>query len=403
MQPVYHAPQQGGVRPIYPARRGISPYVIVLLAFGAFGLACLIMVVAAAMMIVGNVYSSGNILPGVTISGNGIASVNVGGMSPDKAAAALQGALSQHTITLRDGSREWSLSSADLGISIDGSATAAKAAQVGHDAGITEGIRVMLEGRQIAPIYTVDLMQAQNALTIMTASTNIAPKYGNPPTSGRALDMGATLDTLRSSVETVLAGGALDLVMYNIAPPPQTTYVVQPGEELALIAKKFNVSMSDIVAMNNISNADFIYPGETLLIPAAGIWNPTEADAPPAPLAQGKAIVVDVKAQRIYAYENGHLAHSALMSSGTVGHDTVQGDYHIYVKYQTTRMTGPGYDLPDVPWTMYFYQGYGIHGAYWHNAFGRPMSHGCVNLSIEEAKWFYDFAPIGTLVRVIPG
>jgi len=390
------------MQPIYPSRRGISPYVIVLLAFAAFGLACLIMLVAAVTMIYGNVYSSGNILPGVKIGGNGIAPVDVGGMSTDKAAGVLQNALTPQTVTLRDGTRQWNLNSADLGISIDGAATAARAAQAGHDAGIAGGLRVMLSGRQVAPVFAVDLMKAQSALTSLSASTNVAPKYGNPPTSGRALDMGATLDGLRSNAESVLRAGALDLMMYNIAPPPQTSYVVQQGEELALIAKKFNVSMSDIVAMNNISDADFIYPGQTLLIPAAGIWNPTEADAPPAPVAQGKGIVVDVKAQRIYAYENGHLVHSALMSSGTAGHDTVQGDYHIYVKYQTTRMTGPGYDLPDVPWTMYFYQGYGIHGAYWHNSFGRPMSHGCVNLSIDEAKWFYDFASVGTLVRLIP-
>lgn len=47
-------------------------------------------------------------------------------------------------------------------------------------------------------------------------------------------------------------------------------------------------------------------------------------------------------------------------------------------------MTGPGYDLPNVPYTMYFYQGYGLHGTYWHNNFGTPMSHGCVNMPTPE-------------------
>ncbi len=112
--------------------------------------------------------------------------------------------------------------------------------------------------------------------------------------------------------------------------------------------------------------------------------------------------MVSLLNQRIYAYQDGHLVHSTLMSSGKAGNETVQGDYHIYVKYVTTRMTGPDYDIPDVPWTMYFYKGYGIHGAYWHNDFGRTMSHGCVNLETSEAKWFYDFAPVGTLVRVLP-
>ena len=67
------------------------------------------------------------------------------------------------------------------------------------------------------------------------------------------------------------------------------------------------------------------------------------------------------------------------------------------------RMTGgtPGvdyYDLPNVPYSMFFYQGYAIHGTYWHTNFGHPMSHGCVNLPTAEAKWFYEWAPVGTPV-----
>lgn len=51
---------------------------------------------------------------------------------------------------------------------------------------------------------------------------------------------------------------------------------------------------------------------------------------------------------------------------------------------------------------MYFYQGYAIHGTYWHHNFGQPMSHGCVNLTIEDAKWFYDWAEVGTTVITHP-
>jgi lipoprotein-anchoring transpeptidase ErfK/SrfK len=63
-------------------------------------------------------------------------------------------------------------------------------------------------------------------------------------------------------------------------------------------------------------------------------------------------------------------------------------------------MVGPGYDLPGVPWVMYFYSGYAIHGAYWHNNFGAPMSHGCVNMTPGEAQILYNWAPIGTEVYV---
>jgi lipoprotein-anchoring transpeptidase ErfK/SrfK len=47
---------------------------------------------------------------------------------------------------------------------------------------------------------------------------------------------------------------------------------------------------------------------------------------------------------------------------------------------------------------MFFYRGYSLHGTYWHSNFGTPMSHGCVNLSIADAKWLYEWAPMGTKV-----
>jgi len=63
---------------------------------------------------------------------------------------------------------------------------------------------------------------------------------------------------------------------------------------------------------------------------------------------------------------------------------------------------GPGYYLPSVPFTMYFYQGYAIHGTYWHDNFGTRMSHGCVNLQTHDAEWLFEFASVGTIVNVHP-
>ena len=61
-------------------------------------------------------------------------------------------------------------------------------------------------------------------------------------------------------------------------------------------------------------------------------------------------------------------------------------------------MSGPGYSVPNVPHTMFFFRGYSIHGTYWHNNFGTPMSHGCVNLNLTDAKWLYEWTPMGTKV-----
>ena len=60
------------------------------------------------------------------------------------------------------------------------------------------------------------------------------------------------------------------------------------------------------------------------------------------------------------------------------------------------------YNVPDVPDVMYFdNDGNALHGAYWHNNFGTPMSHGCVNLPLDVAHWMYEWAPIGTPVTVV--
>ncbi len=116
----------------------------------------------------------------------------------------------------------------------------------------------------------------------------------------------------------------------------------------------------------------------------------------------GQQIVVVLSEQKTYAYEDGVLLKEFLVSTGVAAYPTVLGTYAIYIKLDSTRMTGPDYDLANVPWTMYFYQGYGFHGTYWHNNFGTPMSHGCVNMRIENADWLYHWASVGTSVLVLP-
>jgi hypothetical protein len=115
---------------------------------------------------------------------------------------------------------------------------------------------------------------------------------------------------------------------------------------------------------------------------------------------EGRWIDVDLGDQTLTAYEGSDPVMRFLVSTGTVAHPTVTGQFRIWVKLESTRMKGPGYDLKDVPYTMYFYEGYGLHGAYWHNNFGTPMSHGCVNLSPSDSAWLFNFASVGTLVNI---
>ncbi|MDP1715476.1 MAG: L,D-transpeptidase family protein [Anaerolineales bacterium] len=111
-------------------------------------------------------------------------------------------------------------------------------------------------------------------------------------------------------------------------------------------------------------------------------------------------IDVDLSQQRVYAYEGDTLMNSFLVSTGTWQTPTVTGKYKVWIKVRSQAMSGPGYYLPDVPYVMFFYKGYGFHGTYWHNNFGTPMSHGCVNLTIPDAEWLYNFSSVGTVVNV---
>lgn len=125
----------------------------------------------------------------------------------------------------------------------------------------------------------------------------------------------------------------------------------------------------------------------------------TSHDQNPGDIA-GRWIDVNLNQQMVHAFEGTTIVNSFTVSTGTSLHPTVTGQYNIYVKYRSGSMTGPGYYLPNVPYIMYFYKGYGLHGTYWHNNFGTPMSHGCVNLRTEDAAWLFHWASVGTLVNI---
>lgn len=121
----------------------------------------------------------------------------------------------------------------------------------------------------------------------------------------------------------------------------------------------------------------------------------------PAGIGNGEHWVeVNLTNQTAAAYEGEQLVRSFVVSTGTWLTPTVTGQFKIYVKYRAADMTGPGYYLPDVPYVMYFFEDYGLHGTYWHNNFGTPMSHGCVNFTIDDSAWLFDFASVGTVVYV---
>ncbi|MDW8059549.1 MAG: L,D-transpeptidase [Thermomicrobium sp.] len=159
-----------------------------------------------------------------------------------------------------------------------------------------------------------------------------------------------------------------------------------------------------------IATAPVLLPGDvptydSALFPAV----PSLVRTPPpgAPVREPKWIEVDLSDQVLRAWEFDRVVFASLVSTGLPQYPTPSGTFRVYRKLLFERMRGgtPGidyYDLPNVPHTMYFYLGYALHGAYWHNNFGHPMSHGCVNLPLDAAAWLYEWTPLGTVVWIHP-
>lgn len=196
-------------------------------------------------------------------------------------------------------------------------------------------------------------------------------------------------------VEAVAPGAAY-------APKPAVAddiYVVQAGDTLAEIAARHQTTVQSLLIANGLPNPNFVWVGRQLRVRAN--TQPESSLSLVAAPADGKRwIEVDLTNQTLTAWQGDVPVMFTAISSGRAGTPTVTGRFTIGTRYKAQRMTGPGYDLPNVPWVMYFYQGYAIHGAYWHNNFGVPMSHGCINMRTNEAEMLYNWAPDGTEVYV---
>ena len=158
---------------------------------------------------------------------------------------------------------------------------------------------------------------------------------------------------------------------------------------------------------------DELPPTATYWVPAQDIRRIPRAEiAPIRPFAGDKRIEVDLSKQQVDCFENDALVFSCRCASGaafTMDDGTIadfgtpRGEHYVLLKQASRHMVGedeesPDYfDLPGVPWDTFFdLEGRAIHGTYWHNDYGVPRSHGCVNVSIDDARWVYRWThPVG--------
>ncbi len=126
-------------------------------------------------------------------------------------------------------------------------------------------------------------------------------------------------------------------------------------------------------------------------------------DDPQGFAASGKKwIDVSIRKQLLVAYEGRRAVYATLVSTGIGGmgdpkatRATVRGAFLIHAKHVSGTMGGDeatdSYDLRDVPYIQYFFEGYALHGAFWHDDFGKPRSHGCINLAPADAAWLFEW------------
>ncbi|MEI8166106.1 MAG: L,D-transpeptidase [Chloroflexales bacterium] len=119
-----------------------------------------------------------------------------------------------------------------------------------------------------------------------------------------------------------------------------------------------------------------------------------------------RRIEVNLSEQWLSAYEGNLQVYRAPVATGRDGFNTPVGEYAIYSKYDEQTMSGcigdECWTVPNIPWVQYVVGGVALHGTYWHNAHGTGvrMSHGCINLRVDDAEWLYKWADVGTRVII---
>lgn len=141
-----------------------------------------------------------------------------------------------------------------------------------------------------------------------------------------------------------------------------------------------------------------VYNGNEISVP--GLAFEPDSAAVLGEASDERWIEVDLSEQKLRAWEGGSLFLETAVSTGLPWWPTPTGEFRIWIKLRATKMEGGSgryyYNLPNVPYVMYFengsvpgWRGFGLHGTYWHNDFGTPRSHGCVNLPTSIAKQLF--------------
>ena len=166
----------------------------------------------------------------------------------------------------------------------------------------------------------------------------------------------------------------------------------------------FPFQTMNIYTSQNADNEEWYLIGPDRWVEGRKVARVIPATAIPQGVTTNRWIEVDLAEQTLAVYENNQLIFATVIASGMEPFWTRPGLFQIFQKKETETMRNNDpsdfYYLENVPWTMYFDGVRALHGAYWRTRFGYPQSHGCVNLSVGDAHWIYNWAVEGEWVYV---
>jgi hypothetical protein len=205
-------------------------------------------------------------------------------------------------------------------------------------------------------------------------------------------------DDLQMQEASTFAGVQIaDSLQYPLAWILVNTYTAEyPGGPQILDRERlhFRYDRVNIYATVHLDGHNWylIAPGEWVYHTWVGIAQPT----PRPEGVSGHWIAVDLYEQTLVAYEDDRMVFATLISSGLPQWSTNEGLFNIWARFESDHMSGAEgasdyYYLENVPYTMYYDGEISLHGTYWHNGFGYRHSHGCVNLSITDARWLFNW------------
>jgi lipoprotein-anchoring transpeptidase ErfK/SrfK len=160
----------------------------------------------------------------------------------------------------------------------------------------------------------------------------------------------------------------------------------------------------NIYATVRVGNWDYYLVGPGQWLDQRKVGRIVQATKPAE--AGEKWVAVDLFEQVLTAYEGDKMIFGTLISSGLTQWQTNKGTFKVWSRVRSTAMSGSMgqpdfYSLPAVPYVMYFDNDISLHGTYWHDGFGYKRSHGCVNMTISDARWLYNWMGDGELTVLV--